>query len=107
MYFLNMNIGHMMLGTSDYRYFTSLLMKIAQETQAKGKLIYYHEGGYSDVFVPFCGLAIMETLSGLTTLVKDPFYEEHQALGYHELQDHQKSVIDNAAKIVDLIKGND
>lgn len=37
-----------------------------------GRLLCIHEGGYSEAVVPFCGLAIMEALSGHQTGVEDP-----------------------------------
>ena len=37
-----------------------------------GRLVLSHEGGYSPVYVPFCGLAVMEELSGVKTAVNDP-----------------------------------
>lgn len=32
-------------------------------------LVAMHEGGYSEVYVPFCGLAVMEQLTGIRTQV--------------------------------------
>ena len=40
-----------------------------------GRLLAAHEGGYSDGYVPFCGLAIIETFAGHRTPVEDPFLE--------------------------------
>ena len=37
-----------------------------------GKLVLVHEGGYAESYVPFCGLAVMEALSGVKTEVEDP-----------------------------------
>jgi hypothetical protein len=34
-----------------------------------------HEGGYAESYVPFCGLAVMEALSGIRTEVEDPLLE--------------------------------
>ncbi|GMW35878.1 hypothetical protein LOCUS_16190 [Klebsiella pneumoniae] len=34
-----------------------------------------HEGGYAESYVPFCGLAVMEALSGIRTEVQDPLLE--------------------------------
>ena len=36
-----------------------------------GKLVMVHEGGYANP-IPFCGLAVMEALSGIRTEVQDP-----------------------------------
>ena len=40
-----------------------------------GRLICVHEGGYSELMVPFCGMAIVETLSGRRTDVVDPLHD--------------------------------
>ncbi len=40
-----------------------------------GRLVMIHEGGYSEAYVPFCGLAIMEELSGRKSDVVDPMLE--------------------------------
>jgi hypothetical protein len=34
-----------------------------------------HEGGYSEAYVPFCGLATIEELAGIRTEVTDPMLE--------------------------------
>ncbi len=40
-----------------------------------GRVVVVHEGGYSEACVPFCGLAVVEELSGHRTEVEDPFSE--------------------------------
>lgn len=52
-----------------------------------------HEGGYSTAYVPFCGLAVMEALSGVKTEVVDPYLESYERLPGQELQPHQDTVI--------------
>lgn len=37
-----------------------------------GKLVLVHEGGYSEVYVPFCGHATIQTLSGSDITAADP-----------------------------------
>jgi len=32
-----------------------------------------HEGGYSAIYVPWCGLAVVEELSGIRTDAVDPY----------------------------------
>ena len=32
-----------------------------------------HEGGYSPVYVPYCGLAVLEEMSGIKTAMQDPY----------------------------------
>ena len=36
-------------------------------------MVAVHEGGYAESAVPFFGLAVVETLSGVRTAVEDPF----------------------------------
>jgi hypothetical protein len=55
-----------------------------------------HEGGYNEWTVPFFGLAVMESLSGVRTNVDDPFLPLHAGLGGQDLQSHQQHAIDAA-----------
>lgn len=61
-----------MLCSMDFRYYTRLMRKAA-EKHCQGRLLLCHEGGYSEEQVPFCGLAVVEELSGEDTGVVDPF----------------------------------
>lgn len=61
-----------MLATADtYRRMTERL-KDAAARLCDGKLVLVHEGGYSEVYVPFCGHAAIEALSGSTAHAQDP-----------------------------------
>lgn len=63
-------LGHMMLGSEDYRYFTAMLQQHAQaSSHCQGRIVAVHEGGYSEQYVPFCGLAVIEQLAGLRSKV--------------------------------------
>lgn len=55
-----------------FRDMTRMIMEAADEL-CDGKLVLVHEGGYAEVVVPFCGVAVMEELSGIKTDVEDPF----------------------------------
>jgi acetoin utilization deacetylase AcuC-like enzyme len=44
----------------------------AADTLCGGKLVLVHEGGYSEVYVPFCGHAVLEELSGAPVSAPDP-----------------------------------
>ena len=63
-----------------------------------GRLVISHEGGYSPFYVPFCGLAVVETLSGVSTGVTDPYLASWAGLPGQELQDHQKSLVARVAE---------
>jgi hypothetical protein len=52
-----------------------------------------HEGGYSPTYVPFCGLAVIETLSGTETEMKDGLAEYWDVLPDQKLHDWQESTI--------------
>jgi hypothetical protein len=55
-----------------------------------------HEGGYNGSTVPFFGLAVLETLSGISTGVEDPFDPLLSGLGGQSLQAHQDALIKEA-----------
>jgi acetoin utilization deacetylase AcuC-like enzyme len=50
---------------------TRLTMALADDI-CGGRLVLVHEGGYSEVHVPFCGHAVLEELSGSRTTAPDP-----------------------------------
>jgi acetoin utilization deacetylase AcuC-like enzyme len=89
-----------MLCTSEtYRAMASRVTAAANDL-CEGRLIATHEGGYSNAYVPFCGLPILEEFSGVRTLVADPYLEELAQMGGQRLQPHQASVIAQAAALV-------
>jgi len=51
---------------------TRMIMAAADEL-CGSRLVLVHEGGYAEAVVPFCGVAVMEKLSGIGTEVVDPF----------------------------------
>lgn len=62
-----------MLATAEtFRALTARTRALA-ETLCNGKLVLVHEGGYSEVYVPFCGHATLEALSGSDITAPDPF----------------------------------
>ena len=67
-------LARMMAHSGTYRALTQRLMQAADDL-CGGRLVMVHEGGYSEAYVPFCGHSIMETLSGETTEVVDPFLD--------------------------------
>jgi acetoin utilization deacetylase AcuC-like enzyme len=66
--------ARMLAHSGTYRAMTERLMQAAARL-CGGRLVMVHEGGYSETCVPFCGHAIMETLSGKATAVADPLLE--------------------------------
>ena len=53
-----------MLATAEtFRLMTRQVMDLARDL-CGGRLVLVHEGGYSETYVPFCGHAVLEELSG-------------------------------------------
>jgi len=86
-----------------YRQLTRMMMDVADEV-CEGRLVLCHEGGYSRATVPFYGLAVMETLSGIETGVEDPFLDMMSGFAGQDLQSHQKLVIDEVIAKADILK---
>lgn len=61
-----------MLATADTFRQMTLQIKSAAEKSCDGRLVLVHEGGYSEVYVPFCGHAAIEALSGSHISAPDP-----------------------------------
>ncbi len=53
----------------DFRWMARTLLDAA-ERLCGGRLVALHEGGYSELYVPFCGLAVVEEMSGHRTDVQ-------------------------------------
>ncbi|KAF8062643.1 histone deacetylase-like amidohydrolase [Scenedesmus sp. PABB004] len=87
-------LGHMMLGSEDFRYFASVLRAHADASPScAGRVVAVHEGGYSELYVPFCGLAVIEELAGLRSKVVDPYWEDVSSFGGQGLQPHQDAAL--------------
>ena len=67
-------LARMQLHSESYRAMTEVIMAAADEL-CDGRLVVVHEGGYAENYVPFCGLAVVETLANYRTDVIDPFLQ--------------------------------
>lgn len=67
-------LGRMLATTETYREMTRATMALADEI-CGGRLTMVHEGGYSEVHVPFCAHAVLEEMSGSAIRAADPFGE--------------------------------
>ena len=95
-------LGHMMLSSEDYRYMAKCLVNAA-DRHCDGRLLMTHEGGYSAAYVPYCGLAVIEEMTGIKSQIEDPFIEYIPGYGEQSLQAHQQQAINAAAKNVSKI----
>ncbi len=65
-------LGRMMLSSAAYREMTRMLLAAARSL-CGGRILMTHEGGYSEMYAPYCGLAVLEELSGVKTDIADPW----------------------------------
>jgi hypothetical protein len=56
----------------------------------------------SEVYVPYCGLAVLEQLSGLRTPVHDPFVADVGSPEWQAVQPHQERAIAAAAEVLKI-----
>jgi acetoin utilization deacetylase AcuC-like enzyme len=91
-------LGNMLLPASTFALMTSRLVEAAAGL-CHGRLVVAHEGGYSAGHVPFCGLAVIEAMSGLEAGIDDPFAYLAELTG-QSLQPHQKAAVDAAVELV-------
>ena len=97
-------LGRQMCTSETYREMTGLLMEAA-ERLCGGRLLMCHEGGYSQVYVPWCGLATVETLSGHRTPAEDPYLPDYLAsLAGQQLEPWQDAVIARAEALLADVK---
>ncbi len=85
-------MSHMMLVSVHYREMTQKIMQAAEQL-CDGRILFNHEGGYSDFYVPLCGLAVIEELTGIQTAVRDP-YAGTKHVPNQALQAHQQEYLD-------------
>ena len=67
-------LARMMATSETFRVMARQVFGLANE-MCGGKIVMVHEGGYSDIYVPFCGLAVVEELLGTRSKVIDPLLD--------------------------------
>jgi acetoin utilization deacetylase AcuC-like enzyme len=92
-------LSRMLASSQTFRDMTRLTMQAADEL-CGGKLLLVHEGGYSEAHVPFCGHAVIATLSGSSIEAPDPLevrldFQQPNA----DFVAYQKAQIDRMADI--------
>lgn len=78
-------LARMMLHSESYRLMTQRIRETAEKL-CDGRFVVVHEGGYSEAYVPFCGVATIEEMVGVKTGVEDPvlgFFQEQQPGAEH------------------------
>jgi acetoin utilization deacetylase AcuC-like enzyme len=64
-------LARMMATADTFRQLTRQVMTLADEI-CEGRVMMAHEGGYSEVYVPFCGHAVLQEMSGSRIEAADP-----------------------------------
>ncbi len=65
-------LGRMLATARTFREMTRAVMALADDV-CGGRLVMVHEGGYSEVYVPFCGHAVLAEMAGSSIDAPDPF----------------------------------
>ncbi len=95
-------LARMQLHSDSFRAMTEQVQQA--DRLCGGKLVMVHEGGYAESYVPFCGLAVMEALSGIRTEVQDPlreFIQQQQPRA--EFAQFQRQALDRLAQQFGLL----
>ena len=91
----------MMLSSEAFGNMARQILAVA-DRYCHGRCLFAHEGGYSKDYVPFCGLAVLEALTGQKNVAVDPSLHEVHGWGYQDLQVHQAAVVDGIASRLGL-----
>jgi len=65
-------LGRMLATAETFAAMTARVMALAADV-CGGRLVMVHEGGYSKTYVPFCGHAVLQQMSGSQISAPDPF----------------------------------
>jgi len=71
-------LGRMMATAETFAEMTRMVMELADDL-CDGRLMMAHEGGYSEVHVPFCGHAVLQQMASSTTAAPDPWVDTLKA----------------------------
>ncbi|MBS1303996.1 class II histone deacetylase [Loktanella sp. SALINAS62] len=71
-------LGRMLATAQTFGDMTTRIRALAQDV-CDGRLLLVHEGGYSETYVPFCGHAVLQALSGSSITAPDPMADTFAA----------------------------
>ena len=93
-------LGRMLVSSEGFREMARLLLAVADEI-CGGRVVMVHEGGYSESYVPYCGLAVLEEMSGVRTAIEDLWAPLMANWGQQALQPHQEAAIARAEQLIE------
>jgi acetoin utilization deacetylase AcuC-like enzyme len=88
-------LGRMNLTSECFAMMTARIVSAAASL-CESRLVLCHEGGYSSSYVPYCGLAVIETLAGVRTEVVDPWLTDTRRVRELPLRAHEREAIERA-----------
>jgi acetoin utilization deacetylase AcuC-like enzyme len=92
---MNDPLGRMNLTSECFALMTERV-KHAAALLCDERLVLCQEGGYSSAYVPYCGLAVVESLAGARTDVVDPWISDTRQVRQLPLRAHEAEAIDAA-----------
>lgn len=95
-------LGRMVVTSEGFRAISKEILAAAEKL-CDGKMVFSHEGGYSAAYVPFCGIAVLEAISGLDSGVVDPNFELFKNYPQLKIETWQQDAIDKAAELIDKV----
>lgn len=95
-------LGRMVVTSEGFRSMSRAMIDAADRL-ADGRIVFCHEGGYSAAYVPFCGMAILEELSGKKSAVDDPYMQFFAAYPQRGLEPWQAEAVARAATLVEAV----
>ena len=91
-------LSRMMASPETFAEMTRMMMEAAAEL-CGGRLVLVHEGGYSELHVPFCGHAVLQVLSGSAISAPDPLHSRLSSQQPNErFAAFQRGLIDEMAE---------
>jgi acetoin utilization deacetylase AcuC-like enzyme len=97
-------LARQMVHSEGFAQMTRMVMDVAADC-CEGRLVMCNEGGYAAPYVPFCGLATVEALSGESSGVEDPYLAAYASLPFQDLQLHQALALEAATPDLHRISG--
>ncbi len=64
-------LSRMLCSSNTFKEMTGMLVELAKK-HCDGRLVMAHEGGYSEVHVPFCGHSVLQVMSSSSINISDP-----------------------------------
>ncbi|MFS2279477.1 class II histone deacetylase [Microbacterium sp. OR21] len=95
-------LGRMVVTSEGFRALSREMVRAAERLTA-GRIVFSHEGGYSAEYVPFCGMAVLEELSGIPSGVEDPYLVFMRSYPQLAIQPWQREAIEAAAALVERV----